>query len=152
MKKNYTMRALQLLPFFLGLVVASVTGLATAQSTAAGAPAPLTRAQVKMERDEFLKSHTFNPVDETWQLKPGFEAPSGVKTRAEIRAERDEYMRNNRYDAGTQTWIPLKGTPRDLGSMTRAQMREETKQFIQTHRWDEASNSWMDKPPARIKK
>ena len=152
MKKNYAVMRLKLVPLALGLLLASSATLSTAQTAPDAAAAPLTRAQVKMERDEFLKSHTYDSASETWVVKKGFEPPVGMKSRAEIKAERDEFLRNNRYDSGTETWIPLKAQPRDMGTMTRAQVREETRQFVRTHTWDDIKGVWVDRMLTKKKK
>ena len=130
---------------WLGLVLAT-SNLALAQTAAA----PLTREQVKMERDEFLKTHRYDPHTENWVMKPGFEAPAGVKTREQVRAERDEFLRNNRFDNPTSTWVPLKGSTGPESTKTRAQIREETRQFMRTHQWDTAKEVWQEiKPSAK---
>ena len=152
MKKHCAVKSFGLVPLALGLLLASSVTLSNAQSAPEASAAPLTRAQVKMERDEFLKSHTYDSATETWLVKKGFEPPVGMKTRAEIKAERDEFLRNNRYDAATETWIPLKGQPRDMGTMTRAQVREETRQFIRTHTWDDIKGVWVDRMLSKKKK
>jgi len=40
------------------------------QATAATTSGPLTRAQVKMEREDFIKSHKWDPENENRVLKP----------------------------------------------------------------------------------
>jgi hypothetical protein len=152
MNKNCAVKSIGVLPLVLGLLLASSVTLSNAQSTAETTSAPLTRAQVKMERDDFLKSHTYDSASETWVVKKGFEPPMGMKTRAEIKAERDEFLRNNRYDLATETWVPLKAQPRDMGTMSRAQVREETRQFVRTHTWDDVQNAWVERFPAKKKK
>jgi hypothetical protein len=152
MKKNCTVKFFGLVPLALGMLLASSVTLSNAQSAPEAAAAPLSRAQVKMERDEFLKSHTYDSATETWLVKKGYEAPAGMKTRAEIKAERDEFLRNNRYDSATESWISLKAQPRDMGTMTRAQVREETRQFIRTHTWDDVKGAWVDRMLAKKKK
>lgn len=152
MKKHCAVKFFGLVPLALGLLLASSVTLSNAQSAPEASPAPMTRAQVKMERDEFLKSHTYDSASETWVVKKGFEPPVGMKTRAEIKAERDEFLRNNRYDTATETWIPLKAQPRDMGTMSRAQVREETRQFVRTHTWDDIKGVWVDRMLAKKKK
>jgi hypothetical protein len=152
MNKHYAMKSIGILPIALGLLLASSVTLSSAQSATEATTAPLTRAQVKMERDDFLKSHTYDSATETWMVKKGFEAPAGMKTRAEIKAERDEFLRNNRYDSATETWIPLKNQPRDMSGLTREQVREETRQFVRTHAWDDVKGAWVDRSPAKKKK
>lgn len=113
--------------------------------------APLTRMQARMDRDEFLKTHRWDPVSDTWSLRQGIEPPVGVKTRAEVKAERDEFLRNNKWDDARSGWRPMGGTPRDLNAMSREQVRRETAQFTRTHRWDEPSESWVDKRASMAK-
>lgn len=146
-----TMKRLQVLPLLLGLLFASTAGVVNAQSAGAQAEASPTRAQVKMERDEFIKTHQWDAAAENWILKSGVEPPVGVKSRAEIRAERDEILRNNRWDAATDSWVPLKEQPRDMGKMTREQLRVETAHFVRTHDWDGATQAWVEKARAKKK-
>lgn len=137
----------------MAVLLAASMGLASApvQAQAAKAGSSLTRAQVKMERDEFLKSHRWDEYSENWVLKSGVEPPTGVKTRAEVKAERDVFLRNNRWDEATSAWVPLKDAPRDISTLTRAQVRAETRAFMRTHRWDESSDTWVEKPQRRRK-
>ena len=146
------MKRLQVIPLLLGFLCASTAGVVNAQSTNDQAQASPSRAQVKMERDEFLKTHHYDDVTSNWVLNSGSEPPIGMKTRAEVKAERDEFMRNNRYDTGTETWVPLKANPRNLETMSRAQVRSETQQFMRTHRWDDLSGSWIAQAPSKKKK
>lgn len=144
-----TIKRLQCLPLLLGLFLASGAGMVSAQSDKAGASP--TRAQVKMERDEFLKTHVYDQATENWVLKAGVEAPAGMKSRAEMKAERDQFLRNNRYDQPTLSWVPLKGTPRDLGAMSREEVRNETRNFARTHHWDATTDSWVEQAPPKKK-
>jgi hypothetical protein len=123
-----------------------------AQTTPTAAVQGITRAQVKMERAEFLKSHRWDPIDETWVLRPGFEPPEGVKTRAQIKAERDDFLSKNRWDDTNATWVARTGTPRVMSSVSRAQVKAETVQFIKTHQWDEAKEEWVDRPAPKKRK
>lgn len=148
---SFSLKRLQALPLVLSLFLASATGVANAQGTGDPGAASPTRAQVKMERDEFMKTHHWDAGMDNWVLKPEYEAPMGIKARTEVRAERDEFMRNNRWDGGTQSWVPLKGKPRDISKMTREQVRTETRQFVRTHRWDEATQGWVEQAPRKRK-
>jgi len=145
------MKIMRVAPLMAVLLLAANASWVNAQPVAAETAAPLTRAQVKMERDEFLKSHTWDAGTDNWVLKPGYESPVGMKSRAEIKAERDEIMRNNRWDEASDSWIPLKSKPRDLGKMPREQMRIETRAFVRTHTWNEGTQSWLDNRPAKKK-
>lgn len=133
---------------WLGLVLAT-SNLALAQT--APAPASMTREQIRMERDEFLKSHFYDPHTENWVMKPGFEAPAGMKTREQVRAERDEFLRNNRFDYASGFWLPIKGSTGPQSTRTRAQIREETRQFMRTHQWDTAKETWQEVKPSAKK-
>jgi hypothetical protein len=136
-------------PLWLGLALAAPL-LVHAQTTA---PAPLTREQVKMERDEFMKTHRYDPVTENWVMKPGFEAPVGVKSRTEVRAERDAFLRKHRYDMADNQWVPLTDEEAKVSNKPRAQVREETRQFMRTHQWDTAKEAWQEiKPSAKKSK
>ncbi len=59
------------------------------QATTVPGTSATTRAQVKIERDEFIKSHRWDPVIDDWALKPGYEPPVGMKDRAQIKEERN---------------------------------------------------------------
>jgi hypothetical protein len=139
MKK--TSHWLAALPMVLALSTAAFTVPALAQTAAA----PATRMQIKMERDEFLKTHRWDEYTETWQLKSGVEPPANIKSRAEVKATRDTFLRNNKWDSTAGGWLPLKATPRDLNGMTREQVKAETEQFLKTHYWDEESDGWLEK-------
>lgn len=145
------MTHLRILPTLLALAITAAVGSVYAQATSASAAAPMTRAQVKMETAEFLKTHRWDEVSETWMLKSGVEPPAGVKTRAEIKAETHQFLSNNRWDESSGSWVSLKDKPRDLSTMTRAQMRAETSRFVRTHMFDEATQTWMDRPQPKKK-
>jgi len=143
------MKRLQILPLLLGLVFASSAGIVNAQSDKAEASA--TRTQVKMERDEFIKTHRYDTATESWVLKSGVEPPTGMKSRAEIRAARDEFLRNNRWNAATDSWVSLKGVPRDLSTRSRDEVRAETREFARTHQWDPLTDTWVERAASKKK-
>jgi hypothetical protein len=128
------------LPWAMALSTAALS-LPTLAQTAA----PVTRSEVKMERNEFLKTHRWDEYSETWMLKSGVEAPASVKSRAEVKAARDAFLRNNKWDSTAGGWLPLQSTPRDLSGLTREQVKAETDQFLKTHYWDEESEGWLEK-------
>ena len=133
-----------------GAMLLPVPTLAQAPAVAASSEAaPLTRAQVKMERQEFVKSHRWDPESETWVLKEGFEPPAGLKTRAEVKAERVAFLRTHRWNTSTEMWDSI--TPEQGQAKTRQEVREEAKQFAKTHEWDPITNTWSDKAPRRSK-
>jgi hypothetical protein len=146
------LKRLLALPLLLGLALAT-SPLVNAQTSAATPQAPMTREQVKMERDEFLKSHRYDQVTENWVMKPGFEAPVGVKSRAEVKAQRDDFLRKHRYEGGADSgkWVPLTDEEAKASNKSRAQVREETRQFVRTHQWDSVKEVWQDVKPAMKK-
>ena len=148
------MKRLPALPLILSLFFALGAGAAHAQNagSAAEAAAPLTREQVKRDRDEFLRTHRWDTSTDNWVLKSGVEAPTGVKSRAEVKAERDEFLRNNRWNEARSEWEPLHEAPRDLSALTREQVRAETRQFIRTHQWDETQSAWVEITPKKASK
>lgn len=145
------MKHLRMLPTLLALAITVAGGSVYAQAPAASAAAPVTRAEVKMETAEFLKTHRWDAVNENWVLKSGVEAPAGVKTRAAIKADTNQFLRNNRWDEASSSWVSLKEKPRNLSTMTRAQVRAETSRFVRTHTFDEETQSWVDRPQPKKK-
>lgn len=110
--------------------------------------APLTRIEVKMDRDAFLATHRWHEATDTWVLKSGVVPPMGVKPRSEVKAERDAFLAGHRWDSQGSRWIPDL-TPRQPSSMSRAQMMADMKQFTRTHEWSEDTGRWELLPPAR---
>lgn len=138
--------ATPLLIAVLSLPALSVAQTAPSPGTTA---APLTRAEVKMERQEFVKTHRYDPDSETWVLKEGFEPPAGLKTRAEVKSEREAFLRTHRWNPSTEVWDSI--TPEQGQAKTREQVRGEAKQFAKTHEWDPITNTWSEKTPRRSK-
>lgn len=152
-KARFTAYRLHAASLVAGLFFALAGGVVQAQGTSGpAAAAPLAREQVKMERDEFIRTHQWDAVAENWVLKPGMEGPAGVKARAEVKAERDEFLRNNRWNPVSSQWEPLTKGPRDMSKMTRAQVRAETRQFVRTHQWDDIKGAWVEVTPRKAKK
>jgi hypothetical protein len=137
----------QLLSVVIALSLGATSALVSAQTTT-DAASP-TRARVKMDRDDFLKSHRWDAGMGDWVLKPGFEAPVGVKSRAEVHAERDQFLKVNRWNADNETWISVKGAERNLSTMSHDDVRKETQAFVRTHQWDELADKWV---PIALKK
>lgn len=142
-------KTFQVSPLFLGLCFAVTAGAVNAQGTG-GQPKAMTRDEVKMELQEFTRTHRWDGATDNWVLKPGFEAPKGAVSRAEVIAQRNEFLRNHRWDGPTESWVP-ENKPRDLGKRTREEVRAETKGFLRTHTWDEAKGAWVDNPQAKKK-
>lgn len=134
----------------LGIGVALFgTGWTVAQTPAPAAPAaPLTRAEVKMERAEFLKTHRWDVRTDTYVLREHVTPPAGMKTRAEIKAERDDFLSKHRWE-GENGWVRIAAAPRDVSTVPREQIRAETAQFLKTHRWDEENDRWIERAPRK---
>ncbi len=108
-------------------------------------PAPvqaLTRAEVKADRDTWMKTHRWSEEAEDWVLKSGQQPPPSTLSRAAARAERDLFLSKNRW-VSQLGWQPITPAPRNLGTMTRAQVRAETREFMRTHRYDDALSVWV---------
>ncbi|MEO7161214.1 MAG: hypothetical protein ABJA84_03530 [Polaromonas sp.] len=147
-KASFKMKRLQVLPLVLGLFFTFSAAMVNAQTAGATAGAtPMTREQVKMERDEFLRTHRWDTETDNWVMKPGIEAPAGMKSRAEVKAEREEFMRNHRWDQVSDNWLPMDKAPRDLSKLSREQVRAEAAQFVRTHRWDDDKSAWVEITP-----
>jgi hypothetical protein len=130
----------------LGIHLLSNPNALNAQTAAGVAPAVTTRAQVKMERDEWFKTHHWDDPTDQWILNRDVEPPVGVKSRSEVKAQRDTFLKNNRWDDSRSGWVPIKGTPRSLSAMTRKQVRDDTRRFARTHHFDEQAGVWVDAP------
>ncbi len=144
--------ALKTIPLATAMIAGLLFGAAAhAQTAAPTATAPATRAEVKMDTADFLKTHRWDDDMSLWVLKSGVEAPAGVKPRAEVKAERDAFLRANRWNNDNSTWVPVTAGPRDLGTMSRAQLAAETKQFLATHTFDEDKGVYVEKAPRKTK-
>jgi hypothetical protein len=133
----------------LALAMACSAGTALAQNASPAQAAPLTRAQVRMDTAEFLKTHEWIDATDTWVLKSGYEPPTGVVSRATVKAQRDEFLRNNRWDDRNAVWSPRKPVPPTVSGLTRAQVRADTAAFTRTHHWDEEKSEWLANPPLK---
>jgi hypothetical protein len=142
--RGFALKRLHALPLLLGMLLTSSATLVNAQSDAEKSAMPMTREQVKMERDEFLKTHRWDTDAENWVLRANVDPPKGMKSRAEMKADRDEFLRMHRYEQNSDSWVPMKETPRNLSTMSRAQIKEETRQFLRMHHWDFATDTWVE--------
>lgn len=143
-------KRVQVLAFLLGFAFAT-TGGVHAQSTEekatmpmSSASMPMTREDVKRDRDEFLRTYRWDDEASDWVRKDGRVSPTGTKSRAQVKAERDEFLRTHRYDINNDGWMALKGPPRDMGQMSREEVKAETREFLRTHRWDDVASKWVD--------
>lgn len=125
----------------ISLVLAS---LLAAFGSAAQADGPLTREQVKMDRDTFLATMRWDEITGQWILKSNMAPPQGVKSRSEVLAMRDEWLRMHTFDDLTGAWLPT-GRPRDMSTLTREQVNMETQRFLMMYRFDEARSEWVSK-------
>jgi hypothetical protein len=118
--------------------LAAVGGSAQAQD------APLTRQQVQMDRDTFLKLMQWDEHTGQWVLKSNMEPPKGVVSRSDVLAMRDEWLRHHRYDEPSGTWQTV-GTPREMSKLTREQVNMETIRFLMMYRFDESRSEWISR-------
>jgi hypothetical protein len=107
------------------------------------------RAERRMTATEFLKTHEYDHINNTWVNKGGGpatdEVPPDVRSRADVKAERDAFLAKNRWDNVNSVWVPVQGPPRDLSTMSREQVKAETQQYLKTHEYDEFAGKWVDK-------
>jgi hypothetical protein len=134
----------KILRLLLAAPILFVAHSVAAQGTAA--PSTVSRAQVKMERDEFMRTHRWDEASDTYVLRSGVEPPTGVKSRVEVKAERDAFLSRHRWDVSNSRWIPLDGAPRTMSNVSRAQVKAETAQFLRTHQWSESSGTYVERP------
>jgi hypothetical protein len=140
------------LPFVatLGVCAALASGTAFAQTPEEVACAK-TRAEVKADCIQFLKTHRWDEGAGNWVLKTGVRPPEGVKSREEIKAERDKFLAVNRWNDGKTAWEPIPGKARDLSKeplgcdLTRADVKKDCAQFMKTHRFDEGLGIYVKK-------
>ncbi len=112
------------------------------QTTAPSSEA-MTRMEVRMDRDEFLKMHRYDEKENEWA--PNTPTTSDL-SRAEVKAARDQYLSANRWNTANESFTPITGAPRDMGTMTREEVKMERMQFARTHRWDNQKSMWVMKP------
>ena len=111
--------------------------------TTAPASEPLTRAEVRMDRDDFLKMHRYDEKESEWMTT----APSTSDlSRAEVKTARNQFLTTHRWNESTDTCPPIAGVPRDMSTMTREEVKMERMQFARTHAWDNKKSMWVMKP------
>jgi hypothetical protein len=132
----------------LGVCMALVGGAASAQTPEELACAK-TRAEVRNDCVQFLKTHRWDDGLNTYVLKEGAAVPEGVKTRAQITAERNKFLASNRWNDGKSAWEPIAGKPRDVSAeplecaKTRAEIQKDCAAFLKTHRWDDGTSTYV---------
>lgn len=133
----------------MGACLAFGVGSASAQDEALACAK--TRAEVKAECTQFMKTHTWNEGKGEWVAKGDGKAaaktPEGVPTRAQIRADRNKFLASNRWDDGKSAWVPI-AAPRDVGGdlscdKTRAEVQADCNAFMKTHRFDEGKGTYV---------
>jgi hypothetical protein len=127
------------------LVIAGALLTLSTLGHAQGAGSSLTREQVKMERDAFLKIMRWDELTGVWVLKSGMEPPAGIMSRSDVIAMRDKFLMMNIYDDTVGTWVPVKSGPREMSKLTREQVNMETLRFLMMYRYDESNNEWVSK-------
>ncbi len=143
------MKALTSISTLIALAIVTTSTVSVAQTASEKSATPATRNEIKMERQDFMKSHRYDDVLEVWTLKPEYEPPKGVKSRTEIIAERNKFLSMNRYDAGTQDWVKISGSPRDMSTMSRDEVKRERDAFTSTHMFDNTLGTWSLKNPRK---
>jgi hypothetical protein len=130
-----------------GAAVLAISSTASAQApsqpTAAAA-----RGEVRLERDEFLKTHRYDEVNSDWI--PHAQTKSDL-SRAEVKIARDKYLSTHRWDKAADAFTPITEAPRDMSTMSRDAVKMETLEFVRTHKWDSVTSAWVN-VPARAKK
>jgi hypothetical protein len=127
----------------LSLVIAGA--ILTLSSVSHAQTSGLSREQVKMDRDAFLKIMRWDELTGMWVLKSGMEPPAGVMSRADVIAMRDKFLMMNVYDDTVGSWVPVKSGPREMSKLSREQVNMETLRFLMMYRWDESANDWVSK-------
>lgn len=134
----------------LGVCVALVGGTASAQTPEELACAK-SRAEVRAECVQFLKTHVWDDGAGTYVLKSGVRPPEGVKSRDEIRMERNKFLATNRWNDAKSMWEPVSGKPRDVAGepleceKTRSEVQKDCNAFLKTYRWDDARSMYVKK-------
>jgi hypothetical protein len=132
---------MRLNPLLFCAAVALASGPLLMVSTA---QAQQTRAEVKAERDQFLKDHVWDPTDSMWVRKDGtHEEMKNPTTRAKIKAERDAYLAAHRWDEPSERFVDVGEHQRVVSKLTPEQVRAETAEFLRTHRWDPANDKFV---------
>lgn len=108
-----------------------------------------TRAEVKADCVQFMKTHTWNEGLGNWVLKTGARPPEGVVTREQVRAERNAFLATHTWNDGKSMWVPIPGKARDVASeplacsQTRADVQKDCQAFLKTHRFDEGKGAYV---------
>ena len=121
--------------------------LSIASPVSAQSASGVSRAQVRKECADFMKTHEWSEAN-GWQLKPGVKAPAtSAKTPGEGVAETVAFLSKNRWDDAKSAFVPIKGTPRDVSTMSREQVKKEAGEFERTHIWVEEASTFVPCKP-----
>lgn len=107
-----------------------------------------TRAEVRSDCVQFMKTHTWNEGLGNWVLKSGARPPEGVVSREQVRAERNAFLAAHTWNDGKSMWVPLP-TKRDVAneplacSQTRADVQKDCQAFLKTHRFDDGMGAYV---------
>jgi len=131
----------------LGVCAALVGGTVSAQAPEEVTCAK-TRAEVRTDCIQFMKTHRWNEGVGNWVLKSGVRPPEGVRSREEVKAERDKFLAVNRWNDGKTMWEPRAGkidmSKEDMScDLTRADVRADCKAFMKTHHFDEGLGMYV---------
>jgi hypothetical protein len=64
-----------------------------------------TRAEVKAERDEFLRNNHYDAAKETWVPLKANPRKLETLSRAQVRSETRQFLRTHRWDDSSGTWV-----------------------------------------------
>jgi hypothetical protein len=145
-------------------IIASLGVFAALVGSSAGAQVPLSaeeqacaksRAEVKADCINFMKTHKWDDGASNWVLKSGAKSdvrpPQGVVTREQVRAERNKFLAAHRWNDGKSMWEPIPGQGRDVSkeplecAQTRAEVQKDCMAFLKTHRFDEGKGAYVPK-------
>ncbi len=123
-------------------VLISISSTVCAQTTSKPST-PATRAEVRMERDEFLKTHKYDETNSDWTPNTPFKSEY---SRADVKVARDKFLSTHRWDEANDDFTPMVETRRNMSTVSPEVRKMETMQFVRTHMWDNASSAWVKKP------
>lgn len=111
------------------------------------------RAEVKADCINFMKTHRWDDGASNWVLKSGAKSdvkpPAGVVTREQVRAERNKFLAAHRWNDGKSMWEPIPGKGRDVSqepaecAQTRAEIQKDCQAYLKTHRFDEGKGAYV---------
>jgi hypothetical protein len=143
-------------------IVASLGVFAALMGSSVGAQVPQlpeelacakSRAEVKADCIQFMKTHRWDDGASNWVLKSGAKSdvrpPEGVVTREQVRADRNAFLATHTWNDGKTMWVAIPGKARDVASeplecaQTRAEVQKDCAAFLKTHRFDEGKGAYV---------